>query len=192
VVLLTVPLVGCVDDGQTPATGSEDGMRAADGLDQARAIAEDWNSEAELVGASTRETTADSAEDWPEDGPDWQADDEVGDGYAPQWVYTFEAGDDLLSVFVTDDGQTHEQERDEQTFIMQDPIEDWSITSADAVEAAREEHDGFASTLEEEGAEVDHLLAKGNDQKAWALIAHGEDGQVEVTVDAETGDVQET
>lgn len=189
--VLTVALVGCAQDGDSGAAADGDAMTAQEGLDAAETAAEEWSSDATFIGASASETAADSHEDWPAEAPEWQPDAEVGDGRSPQWIYTFEdAEGNLANVYLTADGQTHVADREEGTFFMQDPVEDWSVSSADAVQAAADADEEFASAIEEDGIEIGYLLAQGGGDKLWLINAQSSDGNVQMEVDAETGDAE--
>lgn len=191
-VLLTVPLVGCADGGGPSPSG--EAMTARDGLGDAEAAAQDWSEDAVFIGAATLETTNETPEDWAPDAPEFQADDEIGDGMAPQWSYSFKSSDDeRVNIFVTAGGETYQHTPQQEDFFMGSEIEDWEISSPDAVDAAKEEIEDFEQTADADDAEVGVFLGAGDSgQVGWILDAQSDemDQQVTVSVDANTGDVQ--
>lgn len=193
VLLLAVPLVGCAEGGNQPAANG-DAMTAEDGLADAEAVATDWDESAEFIGAGTLETTREEPEDWASEAPEFQPDEEIGDGLAPQWSYAFKNGDDeRINVYVTAGGETYQEDSPQEDFLMSAPVDDWSVSSQEAVESARDEVDDFDAVLEHDDAEVGYVLAAGEGGDAgWIVDAQSQanDEQVTVSVDAETGEVQ--
>lgn len=195
--VLAVPLVGCAEDGGDgdAATGGGDGMTATDGLEDARDEAEDWNAEAQFIGAGTLETDEQDPDDWASEAPEFQADETIGDGLAHQWSYTFkDAEDNRINVYVTDEGETYQEEAQQEDAFMDAAIDDWTIQSTDAVDAAREEVGDFDAVLDADDTEIGYILVSGENEgdTGWLLDAQSEsnDEQVTVTVDGETGEVQ--
>ncbi|PSG97828.1 hypothetical protein BRD56_03570 [Thermoplasmatales archaeon SW_10_69_26] len=191
VLLLAAPLAGCAGGGGGGGGVDGDAMTAQDRLSNAESRAAEWSSDAEFIGTSITETTEGSAEEWSSEAFDFQADDNVGDGLSPQWTYTFEDGEgNLATVYMNVDGETHLEERQQDTFFMDAPVEDWSVSSADAVQAAVDADDEFASALESEDVKVGYLLAQGGGDKSWLLNAKTSDENVQMKVDADTGEAQ--
>lgn len=190
--LLTVPLVGCAEDGGPSSSAGGEGMTAADGLEDAEAVAADWSQEATFIGAGTLETSREEPEDWASQAPEFQPDENIGNGLAHQWSYTFENADgERINVYVTDEGETYQESSDQADFFMNAEVADWSVDSQEAVETARDEVDDFDAVIGTDGAEVGYVIAGGEDgDTAWILDAQADDEQVTVSVDAETGEVQ--
>lgn len=198
VLLVTVPLAGCAGGGG-PSNGADGGQaageafKAKDERATAEQIAQEWSSDATLIGASTIET-GEQPDQWSQQGFEFIPDGAIGDGLAPQWVYFFEDGKgDKLGVGVNANGDTYQNtEADPQS--PGGPIESWSVNSVDAVDAAKE-NETFSSILEEDDAEVLYFLAGGEssqDAPQWLLRASSDAAGEEQTVivDAETGETR--
>lgn len=193
--LLTVPLVGCAEDGGGPSSGTDgEAMTAADGLQDARSVAEEWSQGAEFIGAGTLETDNGTPEKWPSEAPEFRLDDNIGDGLAHQWVYTFKNdADERLNVHVNSEGETYQKTPEQEDLFMNSTIEDWNVSSSEAMEAAKEEEQDFKDTVAADDAQVGIILGAGDsDRVGWLLDVQraSTDDQVTVIVDATTGDVQ--
>lgn len=192
--LLAVPLVGCADDGSGPSGADGEAMTAADGLEDARSVAEDWSQDAEFIGAGTLETDNGTPEQWPSEAPEFRPDENIGDGLTHQWVYTFKNdADERLTVHVTSEGETYQEPTQQEDVFMNSTIEDWNVSSSEAMDAAKEAEQDFKDTADAEDAEVALILGAGDrGNVGWLLDVKraSTDEQVTVIVDATTGDVQ--
>jgi len=190
--LLTVPLAGCADDGSpsggdSPAEG--EAFTARDGIDQARSVADGWSSSAELAGITMIEQ-AEEPEQWPDEAFAYQGDGEVGDGYIGQWLYFFIDGDQQLGVYVNADGETHTDE-DPPGQTPSQPLGDWSVDSNETAETAKD-NDTFSEIVSAEDASVLYALQEGQQGTVWFASAKSEsmDANQSVVVDAQTGEGQ--
>lgn len=189
--LLTVPLAGCTDDGspsgEAPAQG--EAFTAREGLETANASADAWSNGATVAGVTMIEEGG-MPDEWPEDAFDYTPDDAIGDGQIPQWAYFYVDGEDHLAVYVNEDGDTF-QDEDPPGEMPGQPLGDWPIDSDAAADAARED-DNVTRILEADDAQVLYALQESDRGPAWFLRVSSEamDEEQTMLVDAETGEAQ--
>lgn len=188
--LLTVPLVGCADDGsdgEPPAEGQV--FTAREGLETANASAEEWSSEATLAGVTMIEHPG-TPDEWPGDGFAYTPDEAVGDGRIAQWAYFYIDGEDHLAVYVNEAGETF-QDEEPPGQMPDEPLGDWPVDSDEAADAARED-DNVSEILEADDAEVLYALQESQRGPAWLVRASSETMEEERTmvVDAASGEAQ--
>lgn len=189
VMLLTVPLVGCADDGGGGGVGvTGDSMTAREGLDAADARAEQWADDPTLVGAFTAEWKQSPPEDVPQDEIDWKADGDITDGLSHVWGYAYKDGSgNSMAVLVNTDGNVALNDTEGSDF--QEAVEDWEISSSEAVDTARE-NQTFETILGADDAEILILLLQGQEGPAWWITAKSEsmDQEQPVIVNAISGE----
>lgn len=116
-------------------------------------------------------------------------DDAIGDGAAPAWVYEYRTGDQTgYNIVVDEDGEIVHTERDDDVDEGAAPIEDWQITSTEAVEIVRDENDTW--TVDEDGVAFYHLSREnGTDDPIWVMgESHEQHGLLVASVNATTGE----
>lgn len=188
---------GCANDAGNgaPSNGT---FAAAAGLETAQAEAADWSEDAELIGLVGGELPDEEpAQDRP-GNLTFTPDDEIGDGRAGTWLYTFQtASGDTLDVIVDTDGQTESREESQLADQFGGPIENWTVQSPQAAQTAKED-DAYASVLEAEDAQVIVGLSHFDDPgmpdteaPLWYLTAESaqQDREETVFVDSETGEL---
>lgn len=192
--LIFVPLAGCAGNGDSNgAPPSGEAFEASDQRSTAEVIAEDWSGDATLVGVATREM-GQQPENWSQEEFTFTPDENIGDGRVPQWVYFFENDEgDTLGVGVNAAGETYSNPQ-AQPRSQGGEIVDWSVDSAAAVDAAKE-NQTFSSILEADDAAVLYFLSGPQQQGGaanWAVQAASEtmDQEQTVLVNAETGETR--
>jgi hypothetical protein len=190
--LLTVPLAGCMDGGsdqetQPPTEG--DLFSAREGLEQANQTAESWSADAELAGISMIEQGGEP-ENWPAAAFNYTSDPSVGDGEVPQWLYFYTDGETVMAVYLNAEGETH-QDEDPPNQTPEQPITNWSVDSTEAVDAAQED-ENFSAIADEDDAEILYALQEGQQGPFWIMRARSDamDQNRTMVVDAQTGEAQ--
>lgn len=191
VLLATVPLTGCMEEGTDSAEPPAEGeaFTAREGLATAQGVAENWSAEAELAGITMAEQQQ-APQEWDPSAFAYTADEDVGDGAIPQWLYFFVAGDEVRGVYVGQDGQLYE-DPDPPGQTPETALAAWEIDSSDAVDAARED-DNFTRILSADDAGVLYVLQEGEGGPVWWVQARSEsmDEEKAMLVDAQTGDAR--
>lgn len=198
--LLALPVVsGCLGSAQAAA---------GDHRAEATELARQWDPEASLVGVVGLE-----GQGWPahllpdsarSDGEasHWdgaEADRSVGDGRAVVWAYRFvsQADPSQLHVIVLNDEGDLLKAYDRPWARELRPLEDWSVSSEEAAEIARETNDGVQRALDSQDHAMILSLAHPRDRQAavWFVAGGGGDDQGAggglVILDAATGEVLE-
>lgn len=150
--------------------------------------------DAELISVTGFETNvtdegwyADERDD-PEDAAKGPADDTIGDGEAPAWVYTYQTSNLTYQVTVAQNGTVIANETEDDVDEDAVPIGEWEVTSDEAADIVADNNDGW--TTSEDGFGV-YALARENEttDPIWNLGQFiPEEGAVFARVNATTGE----
>lgn len=175
---------GCI--GSVQAGTAQDELDTAD--QQAQSFA---GPDADLVGIIGFESndTDDEPDDDndPHDAASALEDEELGDGEAPAWVYTYQTSNLTYRVTVTDDGEVIANETEDEVEDDRHPIESWSLTSQEAADTVAENNNSWQ--VGGEGSGFYGLNKEEADgDPVWTLVQFQKDGIVVARVNAETGE----
>jgi hypothetical protein len=101
-------------------------------------------------------------------------DDRVGDGSPPLWVYEYRTDNATVEVVVDRDGEVVAVDREDEVDEDEPAIDDWEISSLDAVEIVQENNGSWA--IDDEGMAVYDLdRDNATADPVWTLVQMDED-----------------
>lgn len=116
-------------------------------------------------------------------------DDTIGDGGPPAWIYEYRIDNQTgYNVVVDEDGEVLSTERDDDVDEDRSPVEDWQITSTEAVEIVRDNNDTW--TVDDDGVAFYHLSRDNvTSDPVWSMgESHEEHGFLFARVNAASGE----
>lgn len=115
-------------------------------------------------------------------------DDRIGDGGAPVWTYEYRTDNATITVVVNEDGEVVHKERDEEVDEDNAPIEDWRVSSIEAVDIIQENNDTW--TVSDDGMAFYNLERENETgDPIWRMVELVEDaGFMWARVNATTGE----
>lgn len=147
---------------------------------------------AELVSVSGMEMNESWDEGEDHDGSWWSAnvslqDERIGDGGAPVWTYEYQTDNETITVVVNEDGEIVHKEREEGADEDAAAIEDWQVSSIEAVDIIQDNNDSW--TVGDDGMAFYNLERDDEDaDPVWTMAELVEDeGFMWARVNATTG-----
>lgn len=178
-------LAGCIGAMAQGAPAKEHRARADEEANAA-------DPDAQLLTVSAMEAN----ESWSENGAgqdEWSEnvstyEDRIGDGGAPFWAYTYRLPNATLEIVVDEEGDVVDKERSEDVDRDEPAIEDWQISSIEAVDIVQDNEEKW--TVDDEGMAFYHLERDDEtSDPVWSMAEFVEDhGLVWARVNATNGE----